>query len=570
MTALKDTALADQTITYNGVQFGGSDGAYKIMPPTYSLAGEFVYDRAERAVTHTRYMLQVSAEVYASNNPNTDMDSIRRKLSQPGKVLKLSGLGCGFSVRDPSDLIFGPKPRSVNLRPLGGDAWHLDWACEFNVSECYALDYGLVGAMAFNFECSWQHSLEGIGTRTVSGYLLVAGQRNVADGKTPRLIADQYRRQINIALPNNYRRVQNTWRENAAKNQLDFTVVDAQLEADPPPPGVTAVSAPFSMQSEGPGFSKAVASFAMTMRTAPGVPRARAAQVFIQSAIARQQAIQRDFGNKITVVPGNIQFTHDVVSRDSSFAMQWAVSGCIANFLGASMIWDPLPESNYAQWRRSMENLGVWGNRGTSGLGQLLSEDVIIDTCDKALTFNIGADAGTIPPINGVANAPFSCGQIKEDNSWLGYDVEVLLKRTDNQTVARKAIPYVPRPKNSWGTIYGMDGLPSPEYTQSATEEHIVEYNGQPTNRVLLRFMGLRINFKPAIPAIVTVGGQAATFKCLHGGVPTVAMNLLGCPVYFTRAAVEYEVTGYVSNINPVANPLICSAAGQASANGNI
>ena len=188
MSGMKDASLSDQTVTYNGVQFGGGDSAYKMMPPEYSLEGEYVYDEAGRAVTHTRYTLFVSTIVYEEDESqqSEQLLVIREKLAKPGRTLSLKGLGLGFD-ENPEDLIWGVRPRAPRIVPVGGEIAHqLTWAVEFNISECNPSQTKHVW-MAMNLEQRWSYDHEGLCQRTIQGYYEIPQVRSAT--KTGRHLA---------------------------------------------------------------------------------------------------------------------------------------------------------------------------------------------------------------------------------------------------------------------------------------------------------------------------------------------------------------------------------------------
>ncbi len=99
-TALKDISLSGASIVYNGVQFGGGDSGGSMLPATYSLSGSYVYDDADRMVTHIHYTLSINAVLVAADEStlSAEFTDLQKKLSEPRKRLKISGLGCGFSL----------------------------------------------------------------------------------------------------------------------------------------------------------------------------------------------------------------------------------------------------------------------------------------------------------------------------------------------------------------------------------------------------------------------------------------------------------------------------------------
>jgi hypothetical protein len=593
MAALVLSNLAGLTVAYNGVQFGGADSDYKSTPPTYSFRGTFVYDDSRRAVKMTRYTLEVHCifNETAEGSMAANAEDLRNFLMAPGKSLTIEGLGTGFdrlnggltAIQD--DVDYGPRPLDFQWNPLGQIAWEMYWQVEFNVSECANPRRNELAFAAFNFDTSWANDFEGICTRTISGYVEIAMKRSGRNGKVPKHVVDEVRDQIEVIVPIGFRRTSNIWRENYAKNRLDFSVTDEALPGDFLPVGCIAADGDISYDSAGPGFNEASVTLSMSVRTAPDAPRGLAGNLFMTAAITKQAAMQT-INNKGTVIPSRISFRAGKFdrARDTSFSMSWHLTKCINEMMAAAEIWEPVPIDgnfnnknpanfgNYAVWRSSISHL--WGNRGIRsegvlGLRSLASEAVIIDLCDNTTYATIGGSTSQTPVTAGKPNKLFTCPDVPEDGGWIKHDLRIRVLRKDEQTWHKKAVSYLPSPgETTAGSGDGLEGsvpLGGAAYTQSVSDEHDVEHHGLPTVHILVQFRGLRVKRKPTMPELKTIAGLPVTLVEQEIDGPRLAFDILTCPAWFIRGYRVYRVNGYVPEVKPVESKTSCGASGAVS-----
>ena len=588
---VKEADLKENTVHYNGVQFGGGDAAkvdnetLQMMPPPYSVAGQYVYDDADRTITHTRYTLTLQTVMFGSSgNMATTMDILRERLSQSGKILKIKGLGFGFDD-DPIDIVWGPKPRSFQAAPVGGDqAWEIIWTCEFNHSECLPKGANTHGRfMAFNFSTSYSHDTEGIETRTITGYVQVSQnwtkpQRKQKEhiGKTPAFVVDMLRMQkrITVDVPFCFRRITNQWRDNLAKNRLEFAIVDQQMSSDPPPVNMTRASGEFSWSTSGdPGFAKGVATLSTRFTVAPGVPKTAATPYFLYAEFAKQGVRGKALGKKGTVIPVRISVRHQLWTRTTDYSMSWAITGCLLDLLGSSGIWEPIPGTNMIKWQASMKRL--WGPEGVSGLGSSLQNEVVINTCSEASQIKILQGQDTkCPAMPERMNFKYACQDIPPEKSWLFYDIDVSVVRQDPGVFHRFTNDILEGAKKFFGSNATPEEteLTGPNYkttetessTDSSATDSVYEQNGEPKHMILLQFKGLRIQHKPQMPTIESIGGVKVKFKSEVKSPAAKQVFDFGCPVYYERAAALYEIPPgeYIPTLKEKKNPSLCDSDG--------
>jgi len=548
MTAAKDSLLVDQTVDYNGVQFGGADSTYKMMPPTYSLEGHYVYDEAGRAITHTSYTLQVNTIVFHTDEAqqSAQMEGIRQRLAKPGRTLKLKGLGLGFD-ENPQDLIWGVKPRAPRFAPVGGEIAHeLSWAVEFNISECQPSNVKGVW-MAMNWQQSWSYDFEGLCTRTIQGYYEIPQVRPPTAPDRITAVADELRGKLRVAVPFGFRRVRWDAQEDKAKRRIDFVFVDQECTAEPFPAGITQADGEFSVDAEGVGLVNGSANLSMSLTTAPGIDKWQSAKIAIAIALARQTALQSAVKEgSSAIIPNRMRWGHRLWSRTSRFDFGWSIAGCAGDILLNGGVWQPIPGSNWTDWFASVR--GLYANRGVSGLHSNKSEDAIIDICSDKSADNIGGsytqhDSGTASQ-----PAPFkwACNEPSKENSWLLYDVDVRVARHEEKWIHRTASLITA----ITGVASGVRSLIGPSYRQPTDEAHQVEQQGYPTQRVILRWKGLRIHHEPEYPVLKSIGGQKVTLLESEAVDPQPWGCFGGCKVWFAQTAQVYEVLdGHVQKV---------------------
>lgn len=576
MAAIVLSDLAGATVTYGDLQFGGADSAHKSVPPTYRFRGDFVWDDARRVVKAVKYTLQV-VTIFHENNEHDlalNVESVREILSVPGRELRIEGLGTGFGTVSPYRLVpelgetlhqeieWGPKPIFFDWHPLGQLAWECVWAVEFTLSECQ-LQHPENAWLAFNFDTTWHNDFEGMCSRTISGHVEIATLRNPENLNMPKYIADGVRDALQVILPVGFRRVNNVWREGAAKNRLDFVIHDEQLPGDVLPPGVTMGDGEATFESAGPGFAEATYTMSMHLKTAPDQPRSLAGVMFLIAAITKQNAMQAA-NPKGSVIAAHLRISNGKFnrSRDTSCSMSWAMTKCLNEMMLSAGIWEPVSPNDYSAWRASMSAL--WGNRGFSGLRSNINDAVIINLCSGVTSASIGDTPVTALPYLTSNITGFTCPDIPEDGGWLGHDLRVRLLRADQLTVHKKAKLYLPQAPVGGSPGQGNPGeripIGGPPYSQTAAEDkHLVEHHGLPVNYVMIQFRALRAKHKPVMPELNSVAGITAVHEMTDIDGPRHAFDVLTCPVWFLRGYRIYRINGYVPDIAPTETPNTCS-----------
>lgn len=602
-------------VIYNGVTLNPT--------VSYTLSATTVMDDAARSYSHTEYTLQgkfvilgdVSASSYTSAKCSTRMQEIRDKLSQPGKTLELSSIGFGdLVVNAPAagrtlataayadDVNWGPKPQVMDFAPFGGaTAWEVIWTCRFSIIEPRVSNEHAL--LALNYKLDFQSDHRGLTTINIDGHyqipLSIANytvnplESGIVKGP---ITADQFRDRILVTLPTDFRLKGIRTSFNEAKNRVDFSYQLQEAEGEAFPPGIVDADIDESWENEGPqNFSGWTGAISGWMEVAKGYPTTTAARQFLNIFTSRlnfirSQALQMQNGGKSTpmVIPVRFSFGHKRFTRKYNFAAEYAVIGCLPDFLKSSGIWEPLGLT-HENWVTSMKD--VHNQRGVSKVKPGL--DIVINTGNQARKSNVPINFTTTRPQDGspVSTLTFDCSGITEENSYLAYENHVRVVKEASLEVHKYAqAPGTPTTgaaiaaalgfaapslgtttsqngaqlKEAAGSVFGaLGGIgfsidavsvkpTSTTIASSATAANSpalakadeLEYTGTSTDYIVMHGRAMRIKFPPQAPKITEVAGQQAALKEEQVEAPQVIAMIGDCPVYVIRWAKVYYFAG--------------------------
>ena len=575
MAAIVNTNLAGFTVDYNGIQFGGADAPYSSYPPSYDFVADEVWDETHRTIKSIRFTLQVSCVFFANSEATmaSNMRAIRAALIIPGKTLKLSGLGSGFDWINPAvinltgdikDVGGGPFPMPLKMNPIGQLAYEVIWGIQWE--QGCAANPDPLWFMSFAFSTTWRNDFEGMTTRIIQGKVSIPFVRNPASVKTMTNVAEETRGSILIRVPTGFKRVENTWSEGADKRTLDFTIVDQQLEGDPYPAGIVQADGSFSLNfgsgsaSANP-MNKAIATLNCSFKTAVNQPKNLAGQIFIAMMLAKQADIMDQMRALKVATPSlpdyqvlpigfAIQNGKFDSARITQASVSWILLQDFSSILTASKLFDQLPGTtqDYPTWRASIQAL--WGNRGTSLIGTNKNpvngdDAVIIDLCDQRYSATIGATNDTIITNVPATIDPITCPTVPDDGGWIHFDLKIELLTQDSTSLHKKAAAYTPSQNyGTFSTDNSVSNTGGPIYSQSNSDQDVVEYHGYPTITVGLAFSGLRFVHVPEIPRIKSVGGASAIQIEAKTPAAVRVMDSFGCPVWSISGYRVYSVPG--------------------------
>ncbi len=593
MPGAKDENFDGLTIKYNGVQFGGAGGQFPSLPPTYDLKQLGVYDEAGRVITHVRYVMTVFCTFYEATEAllSDDLDTIRTRLMKAGEPLEVKGLGLGF-INTTADQIWGPKPISFNYpRTHGVRSTDTIWVVEFNGPPCpIKSDAKALVFSAVNSQSTHSNDHEGRTTRTLTGYYEIPQSRsrggfggNInADKRGSKRsldkVADEMRNSIKVVVPFGFRRVQNTWRGNKAKNRIDFTVIDESLPGRAYPVGIINITNDRLEFSTDPfTATQGTVTLTATMTVSPDHPPSLAGVQFVALAAHKQAQMVKKLNAAVAskgtafVLPTRLIIRSGLYdnARTTDFLMQWQTTGCLANILFHSP-WAPVPFTNYTLWRNSIQNL--WRNTGNRDTVDRPVNDAIIRICEPTSTYNtgIGPDAGEIAE-SLAEPALLPCPDIPPESSWISYDVEVTFHEVRHDTSLRRMVNSFTGSAASSGIGMGAS-ITSAVVQQLSTlfdkdplKNDIQSQNGRPQQFILIRAKGRRVNHNPVFPTLETVGG-VKVFPVTGAEYTTSVIAKFGnCAILEMKGYQWYKADDPISDYNPKDNPVFCATTQESS-----
>jgi len=342
------------------------------------------YDAAGRTVTHNEITL--SADWLVSGRP-TDAATLdlRRRITKPGAALRYAGRGWGLAVNvgGVKDVLWGPKPRLLAAKPLGGgNASRLRWQVEVAIPECGDAAYQFA-PMEYCYKVAYDVDRSGYTRRTVSGFVRVPmTRRNVANRTLPDSV-DSYREAINPPLLFGFRRIPGTFTISEDKCRLDFSIVDEEMPPNAPPPGVVEARADHTVSCPPGKFLMWNHTITATYEVAKGVSVARAYEAFFALFKDRFGAIVRQNPGR-GFVPVTFALAEPQVygKTECRFAVTFAViGGDLRETLAAGTLWRPAPLGRWRDWALSMRS--PLGPRGLAQLTFHPNDDGIVDLCGR-------------------------------------------------------------------------------------------------------------------------------------------------------------------------------------------
>lgn len=552
-----ETSLRSKTIIYNGVQFGGKLDSFHLAPPDYAMSATPVYDDTGRAVKTRQYMLTVNTVIVtdSQSTSHSDLKELLKRLETPRAQLQIN-TGAGV---DPLTIDYqnGPLPRVLNITPLGGNiAWALQWQVEFASYLCPPnVSVNNPSWESFAYNTTWNLDESGRTIRTISGFWTVPAPPRgaVGAGEPASWTADTKRQYFYVEVPFGFRRSASVYSESADKRRVDFSVVDTEFGDEYPyPHGCVAASGSRNVTGIGPAQVNGAMSLNMSLTVAPGYPRSHGALAFFREAMAMQArytALMRLGKVEYTILPQNVTVSPKLfdAGRTTDYSFTWLMTGCITDLLLSQGLWEPVATDDggvdYTRWRQSITGISgdpkyTWHQRGWSQLGTLPQDDVILTTCAPNLPIRVGRTSARRPPDQAGTFTAFGTPEITPERSWLAYDAQVLVHHQEFIRTHRAAVEHEPSTENKdegWGHI----AFSTPSGRRNTRDEWI----GEPVQRVMLQFKGLRVSHKPEPPTLQTVGGRAVKpSELVHNTVKQIG-SAFGQPIWLMRFAKIYVVT---------------------------
>lgn len=516
-----------------------------------------VPDAANRAVIATRIDLTVKAYVCASNAnligglPSTADDTeawgaeVRKLLQQPGGTLTFQGLGIGdIVINDPSpptgsksvkDLRYGPWPKLLSLRPLGGQfAFAIVWRVEAIVNDVCPNNPGK-GVMEFNYRLSWDVDKSGYQRRVYSGHLAIAGTRKSVNDTSLSDQADAYREKVFPALLPGFRRIPGRFDISHDKLRLEFSCVDEQLPPNQLPEGVVEASASHRVELGLAHSLRWINTISAEYELAYDRPRSEAWGHFVKLFESRMAETNKVLGPK-KIIPIHLSLSEPEIYGRKSAAFSLSYSfvvglGELLRAVSATGLWQPTPENDWSKWSASMVKSKVMVARGNAGLGFDLQADAIVSICKgggsgKLTTANGAGNTLTTKPPAPKSNIPAVIDQLTslfktlggskirvnsagdeipdEEDSWVDYQLWIHVEPHDS-TVGLVPLPTQPVPYRPQKTrANDTTGYTLP---YGGTPDLITQYRAGPALYVTLSGTAVRAGHPITPPQLVSLGG---------------------------------------------------------------
>lgn len=555
--------LSGNTVEYGGVRFDGSGNsvlsgtAIRSTPPQFDENIQAQYDDSGINVVSYKVQLQLECVIFSETNglQETQLRKLRETLLRPRLALVLTGCGLGFDVAS-SDIDWGPRPLSCSIRPIGNIAAKLSWSIVFNIPPC-AISQAAFGERlkSFSFSQSFNVNDEGLTTLTTSGYWEIAPQL----GNGQFQLADKFRDKVNVSVPSGFRRMQQDYQQSQDGTRMDFVVVDQQLSGDALPEYIIDGNGSFSLGTAGPGLSHGVMTLEATLTVAPGIPPGFSALQFFLMAQQKVQDYIEASDGKATVFPVSLSVERGLWSRSRTtrFAIQWSIQKCISSFLSAGF-WTPLENSgDWQKWSQSISYL--WNQRGTAQLYSNPNNNNQVNFCNSTGQIVIETPQKSLEDEEGAEDFGIACESVDPERSWIYYDVEVKLLTKSNKIFHRRAVDANRTTPVIEDDLYGVDGIQVAESYDMTGKADLVEESGGPTQYVLLKAAGLRLQHMPVFPVLKEIDGQKLEYV---DSLPVVKQAFdVGCPVWQMQGWTLYRVVGAISKFDvKKPNPTICGS----------
>lgn len=475
-----------QNVHYNGFDFPA--------PLSLKVRCQPNYDRAEATVKHRSYAVSVEVILVAEDfvqgeytvlslSPgdaiDTAMTILRKRLTEPGKTLKLKnqGLGADLTIDYSNAVARGPKPRVLVFEPIGSNlSCRIVWECEFTVIECAS---GIITSPyplgEFVYSVDFGINQEGMTTVTLAGRIEVNVKRQGEVANAYRMIdktADDNREMINFGQPSNAQRTR-SYRLSEDKRFLDFVITDTEIPSDNPFfPGCVRMDMrqrTGNVGSYGPHGKRFTTTLSGTIEVAPGYPRALAWAAFVWVVKKRLKAPvvasggggrgvrSRSYSegggnpgsypetpvNKGKLLLRAFDMEEEIFGRSMRFSLTFEFSiNKPHELLTACGFWEPIgASSDWNRWKASMmfpTNRAPHSPRGAAQRGVIAGRERVVDFCLGLSSAVPSYSRAPVRPLLTYAQKIFSPPD--KNDAWLQYDVRVHIQTQDGGTVVSRRV----------------------------------------------------------------------------------------------------------------------------------
>lgn len=529
-------ATDSSTIEYNGYVFNASAQT--------NVQVEFVPDDAGRTIIYQKVTIGVKAIIAADEGTDDTMSSIRRKLTQQGAALKFFDQGFGdLAINAPQgdrDVRWGPVPQMLSWVPVGSSqACEIEWQVVVHVSPCKRYQ----GIMALNYGVDFAIDDAGQTTRSIAGYIQVAQTR--VGNRIPDS-ADNYRNLIQPVIPLGYKRQSQSYSLSKDKSQLDFTIVDKQINSpNPYPDGVTNIKGDHDVDWRR-GKNQFNNTIQMSIELAENTPPIRAFEIFHIITTKRLAAARRQYGDSILMEA--VRFREALFDREHSFSLSYVVLSKLIDLSPGGGMWEPIG-TDWGKWRASMGE--SFGSRGHSGLAHQASQDAIVDLCGGSFDPSTQAKRPNLLPR--FLAPTFQNKTPPPVRSWLKYqsDIEIV----ENQPTVRQQIL---QPADSPGRATEVNSTAPARYggNQSGSRiDDIIQVVGSASYFAIFTGHAERVGHRIPRPVLEKVGEVTAVLVRNQFADRVKSMDL-GVPVYQAKWRLVYALPRAPGEVRLPENPL--------------
>jgi hypothetical protein len=410
---------------------------------------------------------------------DTNMEKIRRRLTQTGAEFKFNGQGfgglwvnrsrgCGTLHTQPSDssatapvpvvdAVMGPTPEILVCEPIGSNkVWRVSWVCKVTVPECCDSGnnpYAPWKLYELSYDQSWTIDEQGMTVRTTTATIERPGYQ-LSGGTAIIDMVDKYREVFFPAIPLGFLRTY-TYSMDRAKRRLEILIIDREVPSDVPFwPNCLNMSVVFSVDGN-PWSADWLATCSGAITLAPGVPKHYAFSAF--AAIFLDRFNRGNIGNIIiplvnengqtTNITGasilnRVAITEDIFSRTVTFDFEWELITTLNSLFDSSGILlgltnvAPNTASGWTLWHNSIFN-NVQNNRGYAqlqnpALASVDNDDSLNGVCSSTGVQPLQPNGARAFNYYTAFRTPITSSQLPKEFSYLDYQYHISIARQNN------------------------------------------------------------------------------------------------------------------------------------------
>jgi hypothetical protein len=536
-----------------------------------------IKDTAGRTTKYVEYEIIVERAFVEREAGQDDTSSVledmRRILTTQGLPLSYNDKGFGILDVDQvnvKDVRFGPEPELFDFQPFGsGVSAMVNWKVKTWIPACPPPDEDHFFDALAEFCFDQEHSLDkdGYSTISVRGVIEIAMTR-MADGRKIPDHVDAYRERVQTTVPIGFDRQGFDWKTDMSKRIANFSWQDVQIR-DALPQNITSTTLKHETRAKMP-FVRWENTISGTVIPPPNVTKEFAFRTFLSLAMARWSFARNFRGNAadllpippaagggvggiiadvrqmlgggadpvglVAIIPLDARFGNEIAGRGVDCSFSYFVVRYLRLFAAvrSTGIWEPYPDTNFVQWRISMNRKKVTDVRGPSHVVFRKEDDSIVDLCvtqaPRIAPPNIiagRADGGELGP-NAINNRGFAVlggpGENPNDpplqnpeGSWVYYRLEVNYEEPRGRYARHRPLAGTVSDTSGPDAFGSVGALRSARRNSPAsartTQADILQEIGAPEPVVYLEGMATRIGEGVPMPRLISFRGMTAVLN---------------------------------------------------------